>query len=98
MVFSRFTSVVDRMEPMPVSDMGVVRSFLVIAGFMVPGSFAMMCCRVFVLFCSPVVVFCACMRTHNVSPLSSDDGISQPGESAVPVTSRLKRTPNLLTG
>jgi hypothetical protein len=35
MVFGRFTSVVDRMEPMPVSDTGVVRGFPVIAGFMV---------------------------------------------------------------
>ncbi len=56
MVFSRFTGVVGRMEPMPMSNMGVVRSLFVITGFMVLGSFTMMSCRVFVVFCRFVVV------------------------------------------
>jgi hypothetical protein len=64
MVLSRFTGVMGRMEPVPVSDMGVVRRFLVIAGFMELGRFAMMSCRVFVVFCRLVVVFCACIHTH----------------------------------
>jgi hypothetical protein len=64
MVLGRFTGMVGRMEPVPVSDMGVVRGFLVIAGFMVFGSFAMMSCRVFVVFCRLLVVLCACMHTH----------------------------------
>jgi hypothetical protein len=67
MVLSRFTGVVARVQPVPVRDMGVVSRFFVIAGFMVFGSFAMMNCCVFVVFCRLVVVFCACMHTHNVS-------------------------------
>ena len=64
------------MEPMPVSDMGVVRRLLVIAGFMVQGSFAMMSCRLFVVFCRLVVVLCACVHTHTFH-VSCDDGIKE---------------------
>jgi hypothetical protein len=70
MVFSRFTRVVGRMEPMPVNKTGVVRRLFVITGLMVLGSFAMMSCRLFVAFCRFVVVFSACTSTHNVSPFS----------------------------
>ena len=96
MVLSRFTGVVGRMEPMPVSDMGVVRRLLVIAGFMVQGSFAMMSCRLFVVFCRLVVVLCACVHTHT-SHVSCDDGISQPGESPCRPILALKVTPDSLT-
>jgi len=68
MLFSRFTGVVRRVESVPMSDVGVVRRFLMIAGFMVFGSFAMMSCCVFVVFCRLRVVLCTCMRTHNQSP------------------------------
>ncbi|MGO9262624.1 MAG: hypothetical protein ACLQU1_41035 [Bryobacteraceae bacterium] len=68
MVFSRLSGVVCRLKPMPVSDMRVVRRCLVIARFMVLGSFAMMSCRMFVVFSRLVVVLCAFMRIHNVSP------------------------------
>ena len=89
MVLSRFTGVVGRLEPVPVGDMGMVRRFLVVAGFMVHGSFAMMSCRVFVVFCCLVVVLCACMHTHT-SYLSFDDEVSQSGQFAVPVNPRLE--------
>jgi hypothetical protein len=68
MVFTRFAGVVCRMKPMPVSDMRVVRRFLVIPGFIVLGSFAMMSCCMFVVFRRLDVVLCAFMRCHNVSP------------------------------
>ena len=50
MVLRGFRGVMRRMEPVAVSDMGVVRRLLGIAGFMVFGSFAMMDCCVFVVF------------------------------------------------
>ena len=96
MVLSRFTGVVGRLEPVPVGDMGVVRRFLVVAGFMVYGSFAMMSCRVFVVFCRLVVVLCACMHTHTFH-LSCDDAISQPGELPRRSILALKVTPGSLT-
>jgi hypothetical protein len=67
--------------------MGMVRRFLVIARFMMSGSFAMVSCRVFVVFCRLIVVICAHMGTHNLH-LSCNAGISQSG-SAVPANSHL---------
>src|ERR1017187_9380682 len=83
---------VGALEPVPVGDMGMVRRFLVVAGFMVHGSFAMMSCRVFVVFCCLVVVLCACMHTHTFH-LSCDDAISQPGELPRRSILALKVTP-----
>jgi hypothetical protein len=56
-VFSGFLGVMRRMKPVPVSDVRVVRRFLVIAGFMMLGSFAMMSRCVFVVFYRLLVVF-----------------------------------------
>jgi hypothetical protein len=98
MVLRGFRGVMRRMEPMAVSDMGVVRRLLVIAGFMVFGSFAMMNCCVFVVFCRLLVMLGAGMCTHTFH-LSCDDVIlGQSGESAVTVQFSLsKLTPDTLT-
>jgi hypothetical protein len=74
MVLRGFRGVMRRMESVAGSDMGVVRRLLVIAGFMVLGSFAMMSCRVFVVFCRLLVVLGAGMFTHTFH-LSCDSGI-----------------------
>src|ERR1035441_5331549 len=64
MLLGRFLRVMCRMESMAVSDMGMVRRFLMIAGFMMFGGFAMMNGSVFVVFCRFLVVCCAGMCTH----------------------------------
>ena len=51
MTFGRFAAVVRGMKRVPVSDERVVRRFLLVAGFMVFGSFAMMCGCMFVVLC-----------------------------------------------
>jgi hypothetical protein len=56
MVFGGFFSVMCRMKAMPVSDMRMVRRFLVVAGFMVLGSLKMMSRCVSVVFCRLLVV------------------------------------------
>jgi hypothetical protein len=64
MVLGRFRRVVRRMERVAGCDVGVVRCFLVIAGFMMFGGFAMMNGSVFVVFGGFLVVLCAWMCTH----------------------------------
>jgi hypothetical protein len=56
MAFGRFTGVMCRMKRVPLSDMRVVRRFLVIAGFMVRSSFTMMRGCLFVVFRRLLVV------------------------------------------
>lgn len=50
-VLGRFPGVMRRVKPVPVSDMRVVRRFLVIPACVVLGSFPMMSRRLFVVFC-----------------------------------------------
>ena len=47
---------------------GVMRRFLVIAGFMVFGGFAVMFCRVFVVLGGLVMVLDACVVAHVFAP------------------------------
>jgi hypothetical protein len=77
MVFGRFLGVVRCVNSVPHRDVGVVGRFRVIAGFVMFGSFAMMRCRVFVVFCRLLVVVCACMHTLTFAFLC-DDGILSP--------------------
>jgi hypothetical protein len=56
MVFGDLAGVVCGMQGMSMSDMGVVPRLLVVAGFVVPGGFALMSCCMFVVFCRLVVV------------------------------------------
>ena len=67
MVFGRLGGVMGRMKPVPLSDMGVVRRFLMIAGVMVLGSFEMMSCCVFVVFGRHLVVRGTFVFRHDVS-------------------------------
>lgn len=64
MVLGRFRRVMRRMESVAVSDMGVVGRFLVIAGFVMFGGFAMMNGSVFVVFGGFLVMLCAWMCAH----------------------------------
>jgi len=64
MVLGRFRRVVRRMERVAGCDVGVVRGFRVIAGFMMFGGLAMMNGSVFVVFGGFLVVLCAWMCTH----------------------------------
>jgi hypothetical protein len=64
MVFGRFRRMMRRMESVAVSDMGVVRCFLVISGFVMFGGLAMMNGSVFVVFGGFLVVLCTGMFTH----------------------------------
>jgi hypothetical protein len=56
MVLGGFAGVMCRMKSMPLRDMRMVRRDLVIARFMMFGSFAMMRGCVFVVFCRLLVV------------------------------------------
>jgi hypothetical protein len=96
MVLSRFTGMVGRLEPVSVSDMGVVRRFLVVAGFMVHGSFAMMSCRVFVVFCA--LLWCSAPVCILI-PLTflSMTKLANPGNSPCRSILALKVTPGSLT-
>jgi hypothetical protein len=69
MVLGGFRGMVRRVEPMPMGHMSVVRRFLMIASFVMPGGFAMMICCVLVVLRGFFVVFCACVCTHTF-PLS----------------------------
>jgi hypothetical protein len=57
------------MAGMAVSGVGVMPRLLVIAGFMMLGSFAMMLCRVLVMFGSLVMVIDACVVAHGALPV-----------------------------
>ena len=70
-VFSGFRGVMCRMNPVPVSDMRVVRGFPVIPGFVMLGSLAMMIRCVFVVFCRLLVMLCAFVGCHDVSFLGA---------------------------
>jgi hypothetical protein len=67
MVLGGFFGVVRGMQPVPCGDMGMVRGLLVIAGFMMSSSFAMMRRCVFVVFRRLIVVLGAFMFRHSVS-------------------------------
>ena len=56
--FGRLPSMVGRMEMVSVRDVGMVRSFLVVAGLMVFCRFPMMVSGVLVVFGGLVVMFC----------------------------------------
>jgi hypothetical protein len=67
--FCRLGGVVRCMMQVPLSGMRVMRRSLVVASFVVPGSFAMVACCVFVVLGSLVVVFRS-LFGHLFSPLS----------------------------
>ena len=83
MVFGRLGGVMGRMKPVPLSDMGVVRRFLMVAGVMVLGSFEMMSCCVFVVFCRHLVVLGTFVFRHDVSSVM-DLREAKRGECPVP--------------
>jgi hypothetical protein len=64
MVFGRFLGVVDRMESMSCSDLRMVRSLLMAAGFVMLRRFPMVFCCVLVMFGRLLVVFSALMSCH----------------------------------
>ena len=71
MVFGRFAGVMCRMKRVPLSDMRVVRRFLVIAGFMVGCAFAMMGGCLFVVFCCLLVVLGTFVGCHKSPVLAT---------------------------
>ena len=101
MVFGRFAGVMCRMKRVPLSDMRVVRRFLVIAGFMVRGSFAMMSSCLFVVFCRLFVVLGTFVGCHE-SPVLATTGLdglreSQPGTLPVLTKSRIEVSSGFVT-
>jgi hypothetical protein len=72
MVFGRLAGVMCRIKPVPVCDVRVVRRFLVIAGFMVLGSLAMMSRCLFVMFCCLLVMLGTFVDCHERSPILED--------------------------
>jgi hypothetical protein len=70
MVLGGFRGMMRRMKSVAGSDMGVVRRLLVIAGFVVLRSFAMMICCVFVVFCRLLVMLGAGVCTHSFTFLA----------------------------
>lgn len=61
MKLGRFSRVVGGVMTVPTGNVGVMTSLLVIATFVVRGSFTMVSCRVLVMFSRLSVVLCACM-------------------------------------
>jgi hypothetical protein len=69
MVFGGLAGVMCRIKPVAVCDVRMVRRFLVIAGFMVLGSFAMMNRCLFVMFCCLLVMLGTFVGFHERSPI-----------------------------
>jgi hypothetical protein len=64
MVFGRFLGVVDRSEPMSCGDFGMVRSFLMAAGFVMLRRLSMVFCCKLVMFGRLLVMFSTLMICH----------------------------------
>jgi hypothetical protein len=62
---ARLDMVVLGMAGVPVRAMGVMGRLLMFAGLMMPGGFAVMFCRVLVMFGGLVVMLHACMIVHD---------------------------------
>ena len=94
MVFGRFVGVMCRMKRVPLSDMRVVRRFLVIARFMVRGSFAMLSGCLFVVFCRLLVVLGTFVGCHGSPVLGTteldESREANPKELPMPTKSRFE--------
>jgi hypothetical protein len=80
MVFAGFAGMVCSMQPVPVSDMRVVRGFFVVALFVVFGSFPVVGRRMLMMFSSFSVMFRSFVVFHRIS--SFLENYAEPGGNA----------------